>query len=95
MEFQKIAILLRQPLMIKIYQDLLLKSGLKSMINQKKNYNPNKEIKMRTSRLRSDLCDYSDPHIVVRGIITVVRPNGAKRNTKFAFKNNAPFINCI
>ena len=31
----------------------------------------------------------------MNGIITVVRPNGAKRNKSVAFKNNAPFINCI
>ena len=31
----------------------------------------------------------------MKGIITVVRPNGAKRNKSVAFKNNAPFINCI
>ena len=31
----------------------------------------------------------------MKGIITVVRPNGAKRNKSVAFENNAPFINCI
>ena len=45
--------------------------------------------------LRSDLWDYSDAYIVVKGDITIVRPNNAKRNTSVAFKNNAPFINCI
>ena len=45
--------------------------------------------------LRSDLCDYSDAYNVVKGTITVVRPNNAKRNKSVAFKNNAPFINCI
>ena len=59
--------------MIKIYQDFLLKNGLKFMINQKKNYNPNKETRIKTSMLRSDLCDYSDAYIVVKGDITVVR----------------------
>ena len=39
--------------------------------------------------LRSDLCDFSDAHIVVKGTITVVRPNNAKRNKATAFKNNA------
>ena len=43
----------------------------------------------------SDLCDYSDAYIVVKGTITVVRPDNAKRNKATAFKNNAPFINCI
>ena len=42
-----------------------------------------------------DLWDYSDAYIVLKGAITIVRPNNAKRNKKVAFKNNAPFINCI
>ena len=41
--------------------------------------------------LRSHLCDYSDAYIVVKGTITIVRPNGAKRNKEVTFKNNAPF----
>ena len=60
-----------QPLMIKIYQDLLLKNRLKFMINQKEVYNVNKEIRIKTSMLRSDLCDYSDAYIVVKGNIIV------------------------
>ena len=58
-------------------------------------YNVNKEIRIKTSMLRSDLCYYSDAYIVVKGIITVVRPNDAKRNKSIALKINAPFINCI
>ena len=45
--------------------------------------------------LRSDLCDFSDAYIVVKGDITVTNPNNSKRNKAVAFKNNAPFINCI
>ena len=45
--------------------------------------------------LRSDLCDLSDAYIVVKGDITVTEPDNAKRNKSVAFKNNAPFINCI
>ena len=30
--------------------------------------------------LRSDLCDFSDAYIVVKGDITVTEPNDAKRN---------------
>ena len=46
--------------------------------------------------LRSDLCDYSDAYIVVKGDITLEGDNDAnKRNKNLAFKNNAPFINCI
>ena len=45
--------------------------------------------------LRSDLYDYPDAYIVVKGTITEVRPANAKRNKTTAFKNNVPFINCI
>ena len=44
--------------------------------------------------LRSDFCDYSDVYIV-KGDIIVINSNDAKRNKSVAFKNNAPFINCI
>ena len=47
------------------------------------------------SMLRSDLCNFSDAYIVVEGTITVINPDGGKRNKGAAFKNNAPFINCI
>ena len=42
------------------------------------NYNVNKEIRIKTSILRSDLCEYSDVYIVVKGTITVTNPDGAK-----------------
>ena len=45
--------------------------------------------------LISDLCDFSDVFIVVKGDITVTEPDTAKRNKSAAFKNNAPFVNCI
>ena len=45
--------------------------------------------------LRSDLCDFNDAYIVVKGTITVTNPNNAKRNKAVTFKNNTPFINCI
>ena len=31
----------------------------------------------------------------MKGDITVTNPNSGKRNKTVAFKNNAPFINCI
>ena len=43
-----------------------------------KNCNVNKEIRIKTSMLRSDLCDFSDAYIVVKGTITVTNPNNAK-----------------
>ena len=41
--------------------------------------------------LRSDLCDFSDVYIVVKGTIIVTNPDGAKWNKAVPFKNNAPF----
>ena len=34
-------------------------------------YSPNKQIRFKTSMLRSSLCDYSDAYILVKGNITV------------------------
>ena len=45
--------------------------------------------------VRSDLCDYSDAYIVIKGTVTVADPNNNAYNKKLAFKNNAPFISCI
>ena len=49
--------------------------------------------------LRSDLCDFSDAYIVVKGTITLTKTNAGGiiniRNRFLAFKNKAPFTNCI
>ena len=54
--------------------------------------------------LRSDLCDFSDAYILVKGTITVTangdNNNNAdnirdKRNRPLILKNNAPFVSCI
>ena len=45
--------------------------------------------------LRSDLCDFSDAYIVVKGKITITAPDNDTYDKKFAFKNNVPFISCI
>ena len=66
-------------------------------------YNENKSIRFKTPMLRSNLCDYSDAYILVKGTITVTAPganNGAnnigdKRNRPLILKNNAPFVSCI
>ena len=36
-------------------------------------YSPNKQIKFKTSMLRSSLCDYGDAYILVKGNITAIR----------------------
>ena len=62
-------------------------------------YKPSKQIRFKTSMLRSDLCDYSDAYIVVKGDIFLTKAIGKRpvdiRNRLLAFKNNAPFTNCI
>ena len=60
-----------------------------------KDYRVNKEIRIKTPMLRSNLCDFNDAYIVVKGVITVTDPDNGKRNKSVAFKNNTPFINCI
>ena len=45
--------------------------------------------------LGSDLCDYSDAYIVVKGKIIVTNPDNDAYEKKLAFKNNAPFTSCI
>ena len=46
--------------------------------------------------LRSDLCDYSDAYIAVKGDTTVEGANNRdKKNRPLTFKINAPFISCI
>ena len=59
------------------------------------NYNAIKEIRIKTPMLRSDLYEFSDAYIVVKRNIIVPNPNNVERNKAMAFKNNAPFINCI
>ena len=38
-------------------------------------YKPSKQIRFKTSMLRSQLCNFSDAYIVVKGTITVTNPN--------------------
>ena len=49
----------------------------------------------KTLMLRSDLCDYSDAYIVVKGKITVTNPNNDAYDKELTLKNNAPFLSCI
>ena len=54
-------------------------------------YSEDKTIRFKTSILRSNLCDYSDAYIVVKGRISVRGNNANKKNKKLTFKNNVPF----
>ena len=63
-------------------------------------YAPNKQIKFKTSMLRSSLWDDGDVYILVKGNITVNNTaadgnDAHNTNKKVIFKNCAPFTNCI
>ena len=67
----------------------------------KRNYT-NSEIRFKTTMLRSDLCDYADSYILVKGTITITGAgNDAaarqadERDKGVTFKNHAPFTKCI
>ena len=61
-----------------------------------------KSIRFKTTMLRSNLFDYSDSHILVKGLITItgVGDNVAarqadERDKGVTFKNCAPFTKCV
>ena len=55
-------------------------------------YNENKSIRFKTSMLRSNLCDYSDVFILVKGTVTV-RALGVNNNANnIRDKRNRPVI---
>ena len=65
-------------------------------------YNVNSQIKFKTTMLKSSLCDYGDAYILVKGKIKVTRAGddaaarqADERDKSAAFKNCAPFTNCI
>ena len=58
-------------------------------------YKPNKRIRFKTSMLRSDLCDYSDAYIVVKGRITVTDRDNDAYEKELTLTNVAPFTSCI
>ena len=93
MEFRKIANFLNTTSDDKDLPRFVTKKWIEVYDQSEGNYDVNKEIRIKTSMLRSDLFDFSDAYIIVKGAITVTNPNDAKRNKAVAFKNNAPFIN--
>ena len=61
-------------------------------------YNANSQIKFKTSKLRSSLCDYGDAHILVSATITVTNTAVAAdpyNRKNIIIKNCAPLTNCI
>ena len=62
----------------------------------------NGDIKFKTTMLRSNLCDYADSYILVKGTITItearvnaVARQADERDKGVTFKNWAPFTKCI
>ena len=96
MEFQKIVNFLDATSDDKDLPRFVTRKRIEVYDQSEKTYNPNKEIRIKTSMLRSDLCSFSDAYIIVKGDITLEGDNDAnKKNKNLIFKNNAPFINCI
>ena len=64
-------------------------------------YNENKSISLKTPMLRSNLCDYFDAYILVKGAITVnddvngVENEILRRNRQLILKNNSPFVSSM
>ena len=95
MEFQKLVNLLDTTSDDKDLPRFVTKNWTEVYVQSVKNYNVKKEITIKTPMLRSDLSDFNDACIVMKGIVAVTDPDNAKTNKAAAFKNNAPFINCI
>ena len=62
----------------------------------------NADIKFKTTMLKSDLCDYADAYIFVKGTITITGHGDDdaarqlnERNKGVIYKNCAPFTKCI
>ena len=60
------------------------------------------DIKFKTTMLRSNLCDYADSYILVKGTITITGAGDAaaarqadERNKGVTFKNCASFTKCV
>ena len=95
MEFQKIINLLDITSDNKDLPRFVNKKWIEFYDQSEGNYSVNKEIRIKASMLRLDLCNFSNAYIIVKGDITVTNSNNAKRKKAVTFKNNVPFINCI
>ena len=71
MEFQKIVNFLDTTFDDKDLPRFVTKKCIEVYDQLEGNYNVNKEIRIKTSMLRSDLCDFNDVYIVVKGNITI------------------------
>ena len=98
MEYQKLVNLLND----ESNQPSKFRTRNRAEINDKARgiYCPNRQIKVKTTMLRSSLCDYSDAYILVKGNVAgnnTAADGAAANNTnkKVIFKDCASFTNCI
>ena len=75
MEFHKIENFLDTTSDNKDLQKFVTKKWIEVYDQSSGYYNVNKESRIKTSMVRSDLCDFSDAYIVVKGNITVTKKN--------------------
>ena len=73
MELQKIVNFLDTTSDNKDLPAFLTKKWIEVYDQSEENYNVNKEIRIKTSMLRSDLCEFSDAYIIVKWNITVTK----------------------
>ena len=96
MEYQKIENLIdnlsNQP------SKLRTKNCFEINVESRGTYNVTSQIKFKTTMLKSSLCNYSDAYILVKrkgaGDDAAAR-RADERDKSVAFKNCAPFTNCI
>ena len=83
MKFQKLVNLLDMTSDDKYLPRFVTKKWIEVYDQSGRNYNVNKEIRIETPMLRSDLCNFSYAYIFVKGDATVTEPNNAKRKKAF------------
>ena len=99
MEYQKIAYLLEST------SDNLSKFRTRNWVEindeSRGNY-ANRDIRFKTTMFRSNLCDYPDSYILIKGTITITGESdnareiqADERDKGVTFKNCAPFTKCI
>ena len=96
MEYQKIAKLLEST------SDNLSKFRTRNWVEINDEPRGNNDIRFKTTMLRSNLCDYADSYILVKGTITITgegadaaAERADERDKGVTFKNCAPFTKCI
>ena len=85
MEFQKIVNFLDTTSDDKDLPRFVTKKWIEVYDQSEKNYSPNKDIRIKTSMLRSYLSDFSDAYVVMEGDITFEGNNDANKKIKILY----------